>query len=60
VCKGILFGALVAVIACQFGLRARPDTEGLAASTTQSVVTGLTLVLLTDALLAIVFAHIGM
>jgi phospholipid/cholesterol/gamma-HCH transport system permease protein len=60
VCKGILFGALVAVIACYFGLRARPDTEGLAASTTRSVVTALTLVLLADALLAIVFAHVGL
>jgi phospholipid/cholesterol/gamma-HCH transport system permease protein len=60
VCKGILFGALIAIIACYFGLRARPDTEGLAASTTQSVVTALTLVLLADAFMAIVFAHVGL
>jgi phospholipid/cholesterol/gamma-HCH transport system permease protein len=59
ICKGALFGSLVALIACYFGLRIRPDTEGLAAGTTQSVVTALTLVLLTDALLAIVFAHVG-
>lgn len=59
-CKGVLFGALVALIACYFGLRARPDTEGLAVSTTQSVVTALTLVLLADAFLAVVFAHIGL
>jgi phospholipid/cholesterol/gamma-HCH transport system permease protein len=57
--KGALFGALVAFIASYFGLRVRPDTEGLAAGTTQSVVTALTLVLLVDALLAIVFAHVG-
>jgi len=57
--KGALFGGLVAIVACYFGLRVRPDTEGLAAGTTQSVVTALTLVLLVDALLAILFAHVG-
>lgn len=59
VCKGALFGALVALVACHFGLRIRPDTEGLAAGTTESVVTSLTLVLLVDAALAVAFAHIG-
>lgn len=57
--KGALFGALVAIIACHFGLRIRPDTEGLAAGTTRSVVTSLTSVLLLDALLAVLCAHIG-
>ena len=57
--KGALFGALVSIVACHFGLRIRPDTEGLAAGTTESVVTSLTLVLLVDAALAIVFVHIG-
>ena len=57
--KGALFGALVGFTACYFGLRIRPDTEGLAAGTTQSVVTALTLVLLVDALLAVIFAHVG-
>jgi phospholipid/cholesterol/gamma-HCH transport system permease protein len=60
VCKGALFGGLVALISCYFGLRIRPDTEGLAAGTTQSVVTSLTVVLSADALLAIMFAHVGM
>lgn len=59
VAKGALFGALIAFIACYFALRIRPDTEGLAAGTTQSVVTSLTLVLIADALLAILFAHLG-
>ncbi|MBV8340908.1 MAG: ABC transporter permease, partial [Gammaproteobacteria bacterium] len=58
VCKGVAFGALIALIACYFGLRIRPDTDGLATGTTQSVVTALTLVLLADAILAIVFAHL--
>jgi phospholipid/cholesterol/gamma-HCH transport system permease protein len=60
VCKGAVFGALIALIGCYFGLRIRPDTEGLAAGTTQAVVTALTLVLLADALLAILYAHVGM
>jgi phospholipid/cholesterol/gamma-HCH transport system permease protein len=59
VCKGAVFGALIALIACYFGLRIRPDTEGLASGTTQSVVTALTLVLLADALLAVLYAHVG-
>ena len=59
VCKGAVFGVLIALIGCYFGLRIRPDTEGLAAGTTQSVVTALTLVLLADALLAILYAHLG-
>jgi phospholipid/cholesterol/gamma-HCH transport system permease protein len=58
--KGALFGALVALIACHFGLRARPDTEGLATATTESVVCTLTVVLLVDALLAVLFAHVGL
>ena len=57
--KGALFGALVALVSCHFGLRIRPDTEGLAAGTTQSVVTSLTLVLLADAVLAILFSRLG-
>jgi phospholipid/cholesterol/gamma-HCH transport system permease protein len=60
ICKGALFGALVALIACYFGLRIRPDTEGLAAGTTESVVASLTLVLLVDALLAVVFSNVGL
>ncbi len=60
VCKGALFGALVALIACYFGLQIRPDTEGLALGTTRSVVTALTVVLIVDALLAVAFSHIGL
>jgi phospholipid/cholesterol/gamma-HCH transport system permease protein len=58
--KGALFGATVALISCQFGFRIRPDSESLAAGTTQAVVTGLTAVLVIDAALAIAFAHVGM
>ena len=60
ICKGAVFGALIAVVACHFGLRIRPDTESLAAGTTQSVVTSLTLVLLVDAVFAMLFSHVGL
>jgi phospholipid/cholesterol/gamma-HCH transport system permease protein len=58
--KGAVFGALIALVACYFGLSIRPDTEGLAHGTTESVVTALTLVLMADAIFAILFAHIGL
>jgi phospholipid/cholesterol/gamma-HCH transport system permease protein len=58
--KGALFGLLVALISCHFGFDIRPDTESLSAGTTRAVVTALTAVLLVDAVLAIVFSHLGM
>jgi phospholipid/cholesterol/gamma-HCH transport system permease protein len=58
--KGALFGAAVALISCYFGFRIQPDSESLAAGTTQAVVTGLTTVLMIDAALAIAFSHLGM
>jgi len=58
--KGALFGLLVALISCHFGFGIRPDTESLSAGTTRAVVTALTAVLLVDAVLAIVFSHLGM
>jgi phospholipid/cholesterol/gamma-HCH transport system permease protein len=58
--KGAVFGALIALVACYFGLTIRPDTEGLAAGTTQSVVSALTLVLMADAVFAVMFAHLGL
>jgi phospholipid/cholesterol/gamma-HCH transport system permease protein len=58
--KGAVFGGLIALVACYFGLSIRPDTEGLARGTTESVVTALTLVLMADAVFAILFAHIGL
>jgi phospholipid/cholesterol/gamma-HCH transport system permease protein len=58
--KGALFGLLVALVSCHFGFGIRPDTESLSAGTTRAVVTALTAVLLVDAVLAIVFSHLGM
>jgi phospholipid/cholesterol/gamma-HCH transport system permease protein len=57
--KGLVFGSFIALVACHFGLRVRPNTESLAAHTTASVVTSITVVILVDAVFAIVTRSIG-
>ncbi len=58
--KGVVFGFLIALIACHFGLRVRPNTESLSANTTLSVVVAITMVILVDAVFAIFTRNIGM
>ena len=58
--KGFCFGLLIALIACHFGLKVRPNTESLSARTTSSVVTAITAVIVIDALFAVLTRHIGM
>lgn len=57
--KGAVFGVLIALVACHFGLRVKPNTESLSANTTASVVTSITLVILVDAVFAIATRSIG-
>jgi phospholipid/cholesterol/gamma-HCH transport system permease protein len=57
--KGVVFGSLIALVACHFGLRIKPNTESLGAGTTISVVTAITVVILADAVFAIVFRGVG-
>jgi len=57
--KGLVFGVLIALIACHFGLRIQPNTESLAAGTTRSVVTSITAVIVADAILAVIFSNVG-
>ncbi|CAL63102.1 Conserved hypothetical protein, putative ABC transporter [Herminiimonas arsenicoxydans] len=57
--KGVVFGALIALVACHFGLRIKPNTESLGAGTTISVVSAITIVILADALFAIIFSKVG-
>ena len=57
--KGVIFGVLIALIACHFGLRIQPNTESLAQGTTRSVVTSITAVIVADAILAVVFSDVG-
>lgn len=60
VVKGLTFGFLVTLIACHFGLRIKPNTESLSASTTSSVVSAITTVILADAIIAIATRSIGL
>ena len=57
--KGAAFGLLIALVACHFGLRVRPNTESLSANTTSSVVSAITAVILVDAIFAIATRSIG-
>jgi phospholipid/cholesterol/gamma-HCH transport system permease protein len=57
--KSVVFGLLIALIACHYGLRIEPNTESLGKGTTASVVTSITVVILVDALFAIVFKDVG-
>lgn len=57
--KSVVFGALIGLIACHFGLRIEPDTESLGAGTTQSVVIAITTVIIVDAIFAVMFSDVG-
>lgn len=57
--KGVFFGFTIALIACHFGLRVKPNTESLAANTTTSVVTAITMVILINAVFAVLTRQIG-
>lgn len=58
--KGAVFGMLIALVACHFGLRVRPNTESLSSNTTASVVSAITVVIVFDALFAIATRNIGL
>lgn len=57
--KGMVFGLLIALVACHFGLRIKANTESLASNTTASVVTAITTVILVDAIFAVATRNIG-
>jgi phospholipid/cholesterol/gamma-HCH transport system permease protein len=57
--KGATFGVLIALVSCHFGMRIEPNTESLGRGTTTSVVTAITVVILADAVFAIVFSGVG-
>jgi phospholipid/cholesterol/gamma-HCH transport system permease protein len=57
--KSVVFGILIALIGCHFGLRVKPDTQSLGQGTTASVVTAITVVILVDALFAVLFKDVG-
>ena len=57
--KSVVFGVLIALVGCHFGLRVKPNTESLGQGTTSSVVTSITVVILVDALFAVLFKSVG-
>ncbi len=57
--KSAVFGILIALIGCYFGMKVKPNTESLGRGTTSSVVTSITIVILVDALFAVLFKGIG-
>ena len=58
--KGFFFGLLIALISCHFGLKVRPNTESLSTKTTTAVVTAITVVIVVDAVFAILTRNLGM
>jgi len=57
--KSAVFGVLIALIACYHGMRVLPNTESLGRRTTSSVVISITIVILVDALFAVLFKGVG-
>jgi phospholipid/cholesterol/gamma-HCH transport system permease protein len=58
--KSAVFGVLIALVGCHYGLRVKPNTESLGQGTTASVVTSITVVILVDAVFAVVFKDVGL
>jgi len=57
--KAVVFGMVVAIVACHFGLRVQPNTESLGKETTNAVVMAITMVMIADAAFAILFRNVG-
>lgn len=58
--KGVVCGMVIALVACHFGLRIKPNTESLGEGTTASVVTAITMVIIIDAIFAVMFSDVGL
>ncbi len=58
--KGVVFGMLIALAACHFGFRIKANSQSLGEGTTTSVVSSITIVILADAVFAILFQRVGL
>lgn len=58
--KSAVFGLMIALIACYFGFKIKPNTESLGNETTNSVVVAITVVIMIDAVFAVLFMGVGM
>ena len=59
VCKSVVFGLMIALVGCHFGLRVEPNTQSLGRGTTAAVVASITVVILINAVFAIAFRRVG-
>lgn len=57
--KSVVFGVLIALVGCHWGLRVKPNTQSLGEGTTASVVSSITVVIIVDALFAVAFKNVG-
>ena len=57
--KGVVFGMLIALVSCHFGLRIEPNTESLGQGVTSSVVASITVVIIADSIFAVAFSNVG-
>ncbi len=57
--KGMVFGMMIAMIACHFGFLIKPNTESLGQETTHAVVASITAVIMVDTVFSIVFRNVG-
>ena len=57
--KGVIFGMMIAMIACHFGFLIKPNTESLGSETTHAVVASITAVIMVDTVFSIVFRNVG-
>ncbi|WP_046060915.1 MlaE family ABC transporter permease [Methylotuvimicrobium alcaliphilum] len=58
--KAAVFGMLIGLIACHYGFHIKPNSESLGNETTNSVVASITVVIMVDAIFAILFMGTGM
>lgn len=57
--KSVVFGFMISLIACHFGLKIRPNTESMRLGTTNSVVTSIAAIMVVDAIFAVLFFDVG-
>ena len=57
--KAPVFGFIIAVVGCRYGLKVKGSAENVGRRTTQSVVEAIFLVILVDALFSIMFSRLG-
>ena len=58
--KSLVFGLLVGLVGCYKGMHSGGDSASLGRAVTASVVVGVTLIVITDAMFEIVFSYLGL